>query len=122
MRFLVDMSVSPKVREALAARGHDVVHCTDIGLARAADDAIFARAIARGEVVVTSDHDFPRLALVSQRSFPGIVLLELDNPDAATSATRLGEALYGLGTTEIANAIVVVEPARVRMHRVLFDA
>jgi predicted nuclease of predicted toxin-antitoxin system len=118
MRFLLNMSVSPKLRGVLSARGHEAEHCVDVGLATAEDAQILERARVNGQVVLTADHDFPRLALTKGTPFGGIVLLRLDNPDAATSERRLAEALDELGRpVDLASTVVVVEPTRVRVHR-----
>ncbi|HKB15533.1 MAG TPA: DUF5615 family PIN-like protein [Planctomycetota bacterium] len=50
MRFLVNMSVSPKIAAALAEMGHEAIHCVDLGMERARDEEILARAHKEGPV------------------------------------------------------------------------
>ena len=79
MLILLDENVHAGVTAALVARGIDVVHAVDAGLAEASDVAVFDWAIVQGRVVVTRDYaDFSRLAEVARRhgrSFPGVLLV-----------------------------------------------
>ncbi|MCI0587364.1 MAG: DUF5615 family PIN-like protein [Planctomycetes bacterium] len=118
MRFLVNMSVSPKVAAALAEMGHEATHCVDLGMGRARDEEILARARRDGAIAVTADHDFPRIAFRVGEGFPGLLLLRLEGPTAAETIRRIREVLPGLDDRSWRNRIVVVEPARVRVSEV----
>jgi hypothetical protein len=72
-RFLVDMPVMPKVVEWLAAAGHDAVHASAVGLARASDEEILERALAEGRIVVTADLDYPRLLALRPGGGAGLI-------------------------------------------------
>ena len=109
MLILLDENVHAGVTAALVARGIDVVHAVDAGLAEAPDIAVFDWAIAQGRVVVTHDYaDFSRLAEVAQRqgrSFPGVLLLSraLRPGDVGASAAGIerfvrGASALALGT------------------------
>src|SRR5262245_887008 len=112
------MSVSPKVASALSEMGHEAIHCVDLGMQRARDEEILARARKEGAVAVTADHDFPRLAFTAGEGFPGLLLLRLEAPTAAETIRRIREVLPGLDERSWKNRIVVVEPARVRVSEV----
>jgi predicted nuclease of predicted toxin-antitoxin system len=118
VRFLVNMSVSPKVAAALAEMGHEARHCAELGMQRASDEEILARARREGAVAVTADHDFPRIAFTVGVELPGLLLFRLETPSAAETIRRLREVLPGLREQSWKNRIVVVEPARVRVSEV----
>jgi len=61
VRFLIDMSLSPGLAQWLSDQGHDAVHAVDLGLQRAPDSAIIARARQEMRTVVAADLDYPRL-------------------------------------------------------------
>ena len=52
MRFLVDMPLSPGLADWLVQGGHDAVHASAIGLARAPDTEILERARDQERIVV----------------------------------------------------------------------
>lgn len=64
MKFLVDENLSERVAEVLVENGHDAIHVRDIGLERADDPVVMARAEARA---VSSC----RRTLTSGPSWPG---------------------------------------------------
>ncbi len=55
MRFLADAGVSPKTVDFLKQLGHEAVHVRTLGLERAADSDLVARAREDSRVVVTFD-------------------------------------------------------------------
>lgn len=78
-RLLFDEHVSVPALRALRARGIDVVHVAEIGLAGSSDVAVLRHAQQHGLIVVTRDYgDFAPLvqALGSRgESFPGVLFL-----------------------------------------------
>ncbi|MGI8697331.1 MAG: DUF5615 family PIN-like protein [Mycobacteriales bacterium] len=67
MRFRLDGNLPPRPVERPTGAGYDARHVTDLGLASADDSAIFDRAAADGDVVVTADSDFS-MRLAARRS------------------------------------------------------
>lgn len=59
MKFLVDMPLSPALALWLSGQGHDAVHALDLGLDRAPDTAIIARAGTDQQTILTADLDYP---------------------------------------------------------------
>jgi predicted nuclease of predicted toxin-antitoxin system len=70
VKFLIDMPLSPSVAAWLAEKGHDAVHATHLGLHRASDSEIMARAGHEGRTIVTADLGYPRLLAVARASEP----------------------------------------------------
>lgn len=63
MKFLVDNQLPLLLTNHLRARGHDCVHVLDLGMEKASDADVWARATADGHVVVSKDEDFVFLAI-----------------------------------------------------------
>jgi predicted nuclease of predicted toxin-antitoxin system len=57
VKFLVDMPLSPALAVWLVDLGHDAVHATALGLHRATDSDIVARAKRESRTVITADLD-----------------------------------------------------------------
>ena len=64
MRFLVDMNLSPRWVDFLAAAGHEAVHWIDVGEPNAPDRVILEHAHRSGQVILTQDLDFGTLLAV----------------------------------------------------------
>lgn len=63
MKFLVDAQLPPALCRWLAARGHEAVHVSEIGLLAATDVEIAERAIAGAAILISKDEDFLTLRL-----------------------------------------------------------
>ena len=117
MRFLVDNALSPEVALGLAGADHDAVHVRDLGLANAADHVIFDHAAQDDRIVVSADTDFGTLLALSQSSKPSVVLFRGATRRRPTDQVRL--LLANLPRVEsdlLAGAIVIIEPARIRIR------
>ncbi len=118
MRFLLDESVSPLVRDALAAGGTDVVHVHEIGLTSASDPAVLDAAVREGRVLITLDTDFGALVAHS-RSQPSSVILIRGHVTRRplAQASLLLANLEQLVEDLDAGAIVVIGDDRIRVRR-----
>ncbi len=58
MRFLVDAQLPPALARWLTERGEEADHLADLGLLRAADEAVWRLAGERGAVLISKDEDF----------------------------------------------------------------
>jgi predicted nuclease of predicted toxin-antitoxin system len=117
VKFLVDMPLSPALAAWLAGRGHDAVHAAELGLHRAIDAAIMARAKQEARTIVTADLDYPRLLAAAQASEPSLILFRGGDWREDEVAKRLGEVLAALTEADIAQSIIVVDRDRVRRRR-----
>ncbi len=108
MRLLIDAQLPPRLARRLRELGHDAVHVSEIGLAAAADKAVWNAAADREAVLVTKDQDFAVARAISADG-PAIVWIRLGNTtndvliarvvgslDAIEAALRRGEAIVEL--------------------------
>lgn len=111
------MPLSPALADWLTADGHDAVHAAALGLHRAADEVIVARAKQEQRTVVTADLDYPRLLALACATEPSPILFRNGDWSEAEVLTRMAEVLATLDETEIARSILVVERDRLRRRR-----
>ncbi len=121
MSFLVDNALSPEVAQGLFDAGHDAIHVRDIGLAAAADAEIFDRAAAEDRIVVSAETDFGTLLALRQASKPSVVLFRGATPRRPADQVLLLPAnLPRIEGDLLTGAIVVIEPARLRIRALPF--
>ena len=117
MRFLIDMPLSPALAAWLRDQGYDAVHVSELGLHRASDTDIMARAKEEGRTMITADLDYPRLLALAQVTDPSLILFRDGDWSEADVITRMGEILQTLPEADIAQSIIVVDRDRVRRRR-----
>ena len=105
MRFLVDMPLSPMLSAWLTGRGHDAAHASELGLSRAPDTAILARARAEQRVIVTADLDYPRLFALAHLEGPGLILFRGGDYSEAESRERLEDVLKVIPIEDLPRSI-----------------
>ena len=117
MKFLVDMPVSPRVAEWLREQGHDAVHAAELGLFRAPDHELIARAVGEDRVIITADTDFPQLLALSRDRAPGVVLFRGGEYTATEMVALLRRVLDATPSEILRQAICVVDRQRIRYRR-----
>lgn len=93
MRFLADAGISPHTVEFLNHLGHDAVHVRTLGLQRAADSELAARARADGSVVLTFDLDFGEVLALGVVDKPSVIIFRLADERAESVNQRLSSVL-----------------------------
>jgi predicted nuclease of predicted toxin-antitoxin system len=96
------MPLSPGLAQWLSDQGHDAVHAGNLGLQRAQDSDIIARARQGSRTVVTADLDYPRLLALARTIEPSLILFRHSNWSEADVVARLSEVLAGLSEQDIA--------------------
>jgi len=114
MKFLLDMPLSPLTAEWLTERGHDAVHAFSLGLDRAPDRELLARAASEGRVVVTADTDFPHLLALSGETAPGIILFRGGDYTQEEIERLLARVLDAVPERTLTQSICVVDRRRIR--------
>lgn len=116
MKFLFDAALSPESAKFARSRGADAVHVQDLDMLRAADSQILERAARDGRILVTLDLDFPRIiALTDAMTISGIVILRI-RPATRNAVAGAIERVLQLPPKTFVNAVVVVEPERIRVR------
>jgi predicted nuclease of predicted toxin-antitoxin system len=111
------MPLSPGLADWLQREGHDSVHALALGMDRAADIDILARAVTESRTIVTADLDYPRLLALTGAAGPSLVLFRGGDWSEAEVTARMSEILAGLSDADIEQSILVVERNRLRRRR-----
>lgn len=117
MRFLVDMPLPPALAQWLETAGHEAVHAAALGLHRAPDTQILARAGQEGRTVITADLDYPRLLALAGATGPSLILFRGGDWGESEIIARLQQVLESLSEIDLAHSILVVDRERVRRRR-----
>lgn len=117
MRFIVGMALSPALADWLARQGHDAVHASDLGLARAPDSEIIERARDEDRIVVTADLDYPRLLALARSSRPALMLFRGGTYSDQEVIDRLAQVLELSSEADLVASVVTVERWRIRKRR-----
>lgn len=110
--LLLDEHVNMGAYQQLLARGMDVAHVLDAGLAGAPDPEVLQWAIAEGRVVVTRNYrDFAPLVqnlAASGVSFPGVLFLATsirqNDIGAHVRAVEVWAAAFAAGDTSVTDS------------------
>jgi predicted nuclease of predicted toxin-antitoxin system len=115
VRFLLDQDVYALTARFLRELGHDVVTAAELGLARAPDTALLARAGQEGRLFVTRDKDFGGLVFVGHLG-KGVIFLRIGPSTIQATHAELKSILQTHTESELAGAFIVVEPGRHRFR------
>lgn len=118
MRFLVDQCLSTDFAAALAGAGHDVVHVSDVGMARAGDGDVLAFARADDRVLLSADTDFGTILARSSASLPSVIIFRrMTRRRPTQQAALLLANLPAIAEALEEGSVVVLEETRIRVRR-----
>jgi predicted nuclease of predicted toxin-antitoxin system len=106
--------VSLRIVERLRAVGFDVASIAG-PLSGISDAEVLKLAQAGGRILITEDTDFGELVVRQRLGIHGVVLLELERLAKAKEPDRVAEVIAA-HADRLANNLVVIEPARVRVR------
>lgn len=115
MKFLLDMPVSASLLNVIRSYGHEGVHASQIGKARASDEELLALARQDGRVIITADLDFPRLLALSFAAGPGIILFRGGNYSDDEMRDLLERVFKKVPSENLKDSICVVDQKRIRI-------
>jgi predicted nuclease of predicted toxin-antitoxin system len=95
LKLLVDMPVTPQAVAHLAAKGHEAVHASAVGLSATPDIEILERARAEDRIVITADLNYPRLLALLKANRPGVILFRGGAYSEAETLALLDRVLVG---------------------------
>ena len=116
MRFLTDQDVYALTSQLLRELGHDVITAAEIGLSRAADTELLARAHQEGRILVTRDKDFGTLVFLQQLG-KGVIFLRIAPSTIHATHEELKLVLETYSQSELSTAFVVIEPGQHRFRK-----
>lgn len=111
MRFLIDMNLSPRWVEFLAAAGHDAVHWSTVGAPSAPDRELLDHAIAERRVIVTQDLDFGTILAVGGIEGPSVIQFRSQAVLPESAGPGLLAAVAAAQDHLLAGALVTVDTA-----------
>ena len=111
------MPLSPALARWLIDKGHNAVHASDIGLAKASDAEILGRAKQEVRTVITVDLDYSRLLVLTRVAEPSLILFRGGNWSEGDVIARMRELLQSLSETDIEQSILIADRQRVRRRR-----
>jgi len=111
------MPLSPLLAEWLQREGYEAVHVFDIGLGKARDTEIIARAREESRIIVTADLDFARLLALAGSGSPGVILLRGGSYSDEQMLRLMKRVLTTVSTDQLPDSMVVVDKKSVRRRR-----
>jgi predicted nuclease of predicted toxin-antitoxin system len=116
MKLLVDMNLSPRWVNLLAAAGIEAAHWSEIGAANAPDSEIMAFAKANGYVVLTHDLDFSAILAATQGDKPSVVQIRSEDLSPDVIGRPVIDALRQMTAELEEGALLTVDPKRTRLR------
>lgn len=117
MRILVDACLSPRLAEALNAKGHEAVHVVSYGMESAPDPDVLARADAEDRAVLSADTDFGTILGRTRATRPSVILFRLEADRRVDELADLIEANRAAIEAAVEEgSIVVIGDALVRVR------
>lgn len=117
MRLFLDQMFRVELAEHLRALGHDVLRASAVGLDRADDADILARAIAQDRVLVTLDGHFGDWAILPLAAHSGVIRVKAHPTTTEKVVQVLLPLLASRTGTEFRNHLVIVSARRARWIR-----
>lgn len=116
-RLLLDQGLPRSAPALLRQSGWDVVHVSEIGMARARDADILQHARTEARVCVTLDADFHSLLATSGEHGPSVVRIRKEGLDATALAALIQGIWPGIEDALDGGALVTVTERSVRVRR-----
>ncbi len=117
MRFLADAGLSPLTVDFLTTLGHEAVHVRTLGMQRAPDADVIARARADTSIVITFDLDFGEVLALGVLDKPSVIIFRLADERPASVNQRLAAVLEERSADLESGALILVEDTRYRVRK-----
>lgn len=117
MKFLADQNVRFRAVLALRKLGYDILHTSEIGLARREDEFVLETAIADGRTLITFDEgigDYRELPLPDHHH--GVIRLKVHPQRWQWVSTRFEQFLQTTNAEELKDKLVILYNDRVRIR------
>lgn len=117
LAFFTDECFSGKIVRTLQHAGFNVVRAVDL-CPSADDETVLAHAHIEGRILLKEDYDFGELCVRLRLLTHGVVIVSVKSLSAKQQGVRAVQALTDLGD-RVRGAFTTIEPARVRLRRLL---
>ena len=114
MNLILDQMLDVVVAHALRSMGHNVLRVSDLGMARANDDAILGWAISNNRILITLDSDFGDWAILPLTKHPGVIRIKAKPAHTENVMSALLPFLERYRQDEFANRVAIVSRDKVR--------
>lgn len=114
--IVVDMNLSPDWIPVLAAAGHTAIHWSAVGDPCALDPEIVDWARTNDHLILTHDLDFGTLLAQTRAARPSVVIVRVDDPDAAAVGALVLAALQQHASDLATGALVSLDVTRSRVR------
>src|SRR5262245_92678 len=116
MRLLLDLNLSPTLCGRFAKAGHEVVHWSSVGDAKAADSTILSYARQHDMIVVTHDLDFGALLAASHAEGPSVIQFRTQDVMSASFVDVMLSTLKRFESELLAGALIAIDERRSRVR------
>ena len=89
MQFLIDADLPRAVSKVITGKGHIAIDVRDIGLGKADDSMIAAKAKSNALCLISGDFGFADIRNYSPEEYSGIVVLDLPKDASADTICRI---------------------------------
>ena len=117
MRFLADAGLSPATVLFLNQLGHEAIHVRTLGMQRAPDADVVARARADSSVVLTFDLDFGEVLALGVFDKPSVIIFRLSDERPESVNLRLAAILAECASILESGALISVGDTRYRVRK-----
>ena len=121
MRFKLDESLSPSLKEPLLRAGHDIETVREESLIGAADSRLASICRKEGRCLITADEDFAQILDYPPENYPGLVVLWHPRPSLKGMAGLVKEVVEAVKKESPKGRLWIVEPGRIRIHEAAED-
>lgn len=116
MKLLVDMNLSPRWIEVLAAAGIEAVHWSARGASNASDATIMAYARENDYVVLTHDLDFSAILAATHGEKPSVVQIRAEDVSSDAIGSQVIRALHQMTVELDTGALITIDSQRTRLR------
>jgi predicted nuclease of predicted toxin-antitoxin system len=116
MRLKLDENVDERLRDRIAAAGHDVSTVRLQGLSGETDDNLFKLCRREKRAIVTLDLDFSNILRYSPDDTEGVIVLRGRNNLVSTFVELVDTLIEALKQHSPKGQLWIIEPGRLRIH------
>jgi predicted nuclease of predicted toxin-antitoxin system len=117
MKLLLDQGLPRGTALILRAQGLDVLHVSEIAMARADDLAVLQKAREEGRIAVTLDADFHSALALSGQASPSVIRIRIEGLRADRLAAVLIDVIAETHEALESGSLITVQPYRIRIRR-----